>query len=596
MCPGVESDVPGDCPKCGMALERNPLWRPAAGEPEEEDAELRDFTRRLWVGGALTLPVFLLAMTHLVPGLAHAAWVHSPASRWLQFALSTPVVFWAGAPFFRRAWLSLRTGQLNMFTLIGFGVGAAWIFSTVALLAPGLFPAATHSMGQAPIYFESAAVIVVLVLLGQVLEGRARARTGAALRELLDLAPPTARRVTDGADEIVPLEQVKPGDRLRVVPGDKVPVDGRIVEGSSSLDESMLTGEPLPVDKTVGDVVTGATVNGTGSFVMEAEHVGSESRLGQIVALVASAQRSRAPIQSLADRLGAIFVPAVLAVAVLTFTLWLWLGPAEARVSLALINAVSVLIVACPCALGLATPMSVMVGVGRGAREGVLIRHAEALQKLSEVSVLVVDKTGTLTEGRPSVVTVEPVAGEDGAEMLRLAASLEQSSEHPFAHAIVREAQARGLKLSPASGFRSSTGSGVEGEVEGRIVRVGKVDFLRDTKVKGHDVLEVPALRAQGEGHTAVKVAIDGRAIGLITLADAVKPHAPEVVMELKALGLQVVMMTGDARRTAEAVARQTGITRIHANVEPAAKAAEVRALEAENRRVAVAGDGINDA
>src|SRR5665811_1062703 len=436
MHPEVQQDHPGNCPKCGMTLEAKAV---TAGKGDAENADLRDMTKRFKVGAVLALPVFVLAMAHLIPVLGKQSWVDSDVSRWLQFALATPVVWWAGWPFFQRGWRSVVTRHLNMFTLIAIGVGAAFVSSAVAMLMPGIFPDTMQHQGKVAIYFEAAAVVVVLVLLGQVLELRARSRTGSAIKALLNLAPPTARQVAPGGDHEVPLDQVKVGDWLRVVPGDKVPVDGAVVEGHSSVEESMITGEPLPVEKAVGDKVTGGTVNGPGSFVMRADRIGSDTLLGQIVNMVAEAQRSRAPIQGLADKVAGIFVPVVLMVSVLTFVLWLWLGP-EPKLAHAVINAVAVLIIACPCALGLATPMSIMVGVGRGAQEGVLVKNAEALERLEEVTTLVVDKTGTLTECKPRLMNVLPTSGFDAKEFLRLAASLEQNSEHPLAAAIVQGA------------------------------------------------------------------------------------------------------------------------------------------------------------
>ncbi|MEO6034667.1 MAG: heavy metal translocating P-type ATPase, partial [Verrucomicrobiota bacterium] len=520
MCPGVASDRPGDCPKCGMALERNPSWTPAGktiytcpmhpeveqdrpgdcpkcGMPlepktvatshdDEGDAELRDMTRRFWVGAALALPVFILAMAHLVPSLAHESWVAGTTSRWVQFALSTPVVLWAGWPFFRRGGRSFVTGLLNMFTLIAIGVGTAYLYSAVAMLAPGIFPPAMRIHGAVGIYFEAAAVIVVLVLLGQVLELRARSRTGSAIKALLDLAPPVARRVGPAGDEEIPLEQVRAGELLRVRPGEKVPVDGVVTEGHSSVEESMITGEALPVEKKSGDKVTGGTVNGTGSFVMRTERVGSDTMLAQIVNMVAEAQRSRALIQGLVDKMAGIFVPAVLAAAALTFALWMWLGP-EPRLAYAIVNAVAVLIIACPCALGLATPMSIMVGVGRGAQEGVLMKSAEALERLEKITTLVVDKTGTLTEGKPRLMSLVAVEGIDEQELLRLAASLEQSSEHPLAAAIVNHAKEKALAFEPVANFRSITGGGVSGRVAGKELKIGKSALLRAEGVSGLD-------------------------------------------------------------------------------------------------------------
>ncbi len=629
MCPGVESDQPGDCPKCGMALERNPAWKPAgkviytcpmhpeieqdhpgdcpkcgmalepktvsAADAEEDNAELRDMTRRFWIGAALTLPVFVVAMAHVFPALAHQSWLDSDASRWMQFALSTPVVLWAGWPFFRRGWRSLVTVQFNMWTLIMLGVGAAFLFSTVAMLAPGVFPDSMRMHGKAGIYFEAAAVIVVLVLLGQMLELRARSRTGSAIKALLNLAPPTARQVAPDGDHEVPLDQVKVGDWLRVRPGDKVPVDGALTEGHSSVDESMITGEPLPVEKNAGDKVTGGTVNGTGGFVMRAERVGSDTLLAQIVNLVAEAQRSRAPIQGLADKVAGIFVPAVVAVAVVTFVLWFWLGP-EPRLAHAIVNAVAVLIIACPCALGLATPMSIMVGVGRGAQEGILVKNAEALERLEKVTTLVVDKTGTLTEGKPKLTDLLPVEGMDAKELLRLAASLEQGSEHPLAAAVVSAAKEQSLPLEPAKDFRSVTGGGVIGSVSGRTVMVGKPAFLREQGVTGWEALEAKAGQLQAEGKTVLFVAVDGRPAGILTVADPIKATTPEAIRALHALGLQIVMLTGDNRRTADAVAKRLGIDVVEAEVEPQGKIAHVQKLHAAGKVVAMAGDGVNDA
>jgi Cu+-exporting ATPase len=625
MCPGVESDQPGDCPKCGMALERNPAVSvrrkviytcpmhpqieqdhpgecPICGmalEPkgvpaaDEENHELSDMTRRFWIGAALALPVFLLGMLHLVPSFAHlsnASW-----SRWTQFLLATPVVLWAGWPFFVRGGRSLRSGHWNMFTLIALGVGAAWSFSTVALLAPGIFPAGMRPHGVVDVYFEAAAVIVVLVLLGQVLELRARARTSGAIKALLNLSPPTALRVTADGDREVPLDQVMAGERLRVRPGGKVPVDGVIEEGASSIDESMLTGESLPVEKQPGDRVTGGTVNATGSFTMRAEKVGDETMLARIVNMVADAQRSRAPIQGLADKVAGIFVPAVVVVAVITFVLWFVFGP-EPRLAYAIVNAVAVLIIACPCALGLATPMSIMVGIGRGAQEGVLIRNAEALELLGKVRWLVVDKTGTLTAGRPEVVNVLAQDGLDEKTLVQLAASLERASEHPLAAAVVRGAEARALPLLDATGFRSVTAGGVAGTVNGRAVLVGKMKFLESERVTVSPALSDRATAWQAEGKTVLFAAIDGRSAGLLAVADPVKATTPEAVAQLHALGIKLVMATGDNRRTAEAVAKQLGIDRIEAEVEPADKIGLVNSLQQDDGHVAMAGDGINDA
>jgi Cu+-exporting ATPase len=588
MHPEVRQDHPGDCPICGMALE------PETVAPEETD-ELAEMLRQLWISAALTLPVFLLAMAHLIPDLASRPWVGGHASRWIQFLLTTPVVLWAGWPFFRRGWRSLRSGHWNMFTLIAIGVGAAYLSSVVAMLAPGLFPEAMRHGGHVPIYFEAAAVIIVLVIFGQVLEGVARKRTGSAIQALLDLAPPTARRVTTGGDEPVPLDRVKIGDLLRVVPGDKVPVDGVLIEGRSGVDEAMITGEPLPVEKSAGDAVTAGTVNGSGSFIMRAERVGDDTLLGQIVSMVAEAQRSRAPIQALADRVAGIFVPAVMAVSVLAFVLWLWLGP-EPKLAFAIVNAVAVLIIACPCALGLATPMSITVGIGRGAQEGVLVKNAEALERLEKTTTLVIDKTGTLTEGKPRLTAILPAAGIDPGEMLRLAASLEQNSEHPLAAAIMQGAREREISLVPATGFRSVAGGGVAGTVAGQAVVIGKLDFLKQESVRGCEELESSAAGLQAQGKSVMFIAIAGQAAGIFAVADPVKPTTARAVQELKALGIRLVMLTGDNRRTAAAVAGELGIDDVHAEVEPAGKLAHIRDLRAQGNHVAMAGDGINDA
>ncbi len=629
MCEGVESDKPGDCPKCGMALERNPAWKPAAAtiytcpmhpevrqnhpgscpkcgmalepvavaaEPgEEENAELVDMTRRFWGSALLALPVFVLAMAHLLPEGRITEWANGPTSRWLQFVLSTPVVFWGGWPFFRRGWRSLVSRHFNMFTLIAIGVGAAWLFSAVAMLAPQLFPHAMQHGGGVPIYFESAAVIVVLVLLGQVLELRARHRTGAAVRALMELAPPTARKVFPEGDREVPLAEVAVGDRLRVVPGEKVPVDGVIVAGSSSVDEAMITGEPIPVEKVEGDEVTGGTVNATGSFVMEARRVGGDTLLGQIVDMVAQAQRSRAPIQGLADKVASYFVPAVLAIAALTFVVWLVVGP-EPRLAHAIVGAVAVLIIACPCALGLATPMSIMVAVGRGAQAGVLVKNAEALQRLEKATTLVVDKTGTLTEGRPRLTDVVAASGWGENDLLRLAAAVEQGSEHPLASAIVAGAAARQLALPRVEGFLSTTGGGVAATVEGHEVKVGKLAFLEGEGVMGLDQLATMAANLQAAGKTAMFVAIDGQPAGVIAVADTIKESTQQAIDDLHALGLKIVMLTGDNHRTAQTVATTLGIDTVHAEVEPAEKVDHVEQLQRAGEIVAMAGDGVNDA
>jgi Cu+-exporting ATPase len=590
MHPQIEQDHPGACPICGMALEPKGV---TAGPDEGAATELRDMVLRFWIGAALALPVLVLAMAHLAPGLAHAA--HSPPSRWLQFLLSTPVVWWAGWPFLVRGARSVRTGNWNMFTLIALGVGAAWAYSTVALLLPGIFPGAMRMRGAVDVYFEAAAVIVVLVLLGQVLELRARSQTSSAIRALLNLAPATAIRVTDKGDAEVPLSEIQVGDILRVRPGGKVPVDGVIKEGSSSVDESMITGESLPVEKGPGASVTGGTVNATGSFLLLAGKVGADSLLSRIVRMVADAQRSRAPIQGLADKVARVFVPAVAASAALTFLAWFFLGP-QPHLAYAVVNSVAVLIIACPCALGLATPMSIMVGVGRGAQVGVLFKNADALESLGKVTWLVVDKTGTLTEGKPKLADIRPLAPLDESRLLRFAASLERASEHPLAAAIVDGAAARQVALLPVTGFRSITGGGIAGAVEGRPVAVGKMKFLSGQGIAADAQLEAQATALQADGKTVVFVGIDGRLAGLIAVADPIKRSSGQAIAQLNGLGVTPVMVTGDNRRTAEAVARRLGLARFEAEVEPADKIKKINALKAGGAVVAMAGDGINDA
>jgi Cu+-exporting ATPase len=588
MHPEVVRDRPGPCPICGMALE------PMTATGDEDNAELRDMTRRFWVSLALTLPVLALAMGEMVPALGRL--VPPSASVWVQLALATPVVLWGGWPFFARGWASLVSRHLNMFTLIALGTGTAYLYSVVATLLPGLIPHSFRAHGGAvPVYFEAAATIVTLVLLGQVLELRARGQTSGAIKALLGLAPRSARVVRDdGAEADIPLDEVKVGDRLRVRPGEKVPVDGVVTESRSPVDESMVTGEPIPVEKEPGAKLIGGTVNGTGSLVMRAERVGSETLLSQIVQLVARAQRSRAPIQRLADVVSGYFVPAVVGVAMLAFIAWAAVGP-DPRLAHALLSAVAVLIIACPCALGLATPMSVMVGVCRGAREGILIKDAEALEVLSRVDTVVIDKTGTLTEGRPKLVTVEVSAGIDEPELVRLAAGLERASEHPLAAAVVNGAEARGLVPAEAHGFESLTGRGVVGTVEGRRVAVGSRTFLEELGIEPGP-LGVRADALRGDGQTVVFVAVDGRPAGLLGVADPVKGTTPEAVSQLHREGLRVVMLTGDDRQTAEAVARKLGLDDVRANVLPEGKAEVIRSLQAAGRKVAMAGDGVNDA
>ncbi len=590
MHPEVVQDHPGSCPKCGMALE------PREAAVEEENPELDDMSRRFRVSAALALPVFLLAMiADLAPQWLPAG-LSMKTVQWIEFALATPVVLWGGWPFFVRGWQSVVTRNLNMFTLIGLGVGVAWTYSVVALLLPGIFPPAMrHLDGTVPVYFEAAAVITALVLLGQVLELRARSRTNAAIKLLLGLAPNTARIVrADGAEEEIPLEQVMPGDILRVRPGEKVPVDGVVTDGGSAVDESMVTGEPIPVEKRPGEPLIGATLNGTGSLLMRAEKVGSDTLLAQIVRMVSEAQRSRAPIQKLADIVAGWFVPTVVLIAVLTLIVWGFFGP-EPRLAHAIINAVAVLIIACPCALGLATPMSIMVGTGKGATLGVLIKNAEALEIMEKVDTLVVDKTGTLTEGAPRLVSVQVSQGFDEDKVLRLAASLERASEHPLAEAIVRGAEERGVKLAPTNHFESITGQGVTGTVDGRAVALGNLRLFEALSVDPGE-LPAEAESARAQGQTVMYVAIDGKAAGLIGVADPIKASTPQAIRDLQAEGVKVVMLTGDNRTTAMAVAEKLGIDRIEAEVLPDRKAEIVKTLQAEGRTVAMAGDGINDA
>ena len=588
MHPSVIRDEAGACPICGMALERK-----TAGPQDEEDSELRDMTRRCLIGAALTLPVFVLAMSHLLPFAR--SWGSMEAARWIQFALSTPVVLWAGAPFFQRGWLSLRTAHLNMFTLIALGVGAAFLYSVVVMLAPGLFPPSSRSHGVIGLYFEAAAMITVLVLLGQVLELRARRHTGAAIRALLDLAPKTARRVRDGRDEEVPIEHVQSGDLLRIRPGESIPVDGNLVDGQSAVDESMITGEAIPVAKTIGDGVTAGTVNGTGSFVLKAERVGRETMLAHIVEMVAAAQRSRAPIQKLADKTAGVFVPAVIAAALVSFVFWFWLGP-EPRLAHAVVNAVAVLIIACPCALGLATPMSIMVGVGRGARAGVLIKNAEAIEQLEKVKTLVVDKTGTLTEGKPAITEVVAAPGFEKRDLVDLAATLERHSEHPIAEAIVRAAESHGWTPQVANDFKASGGGGVSGVVGGRVVHVGHAGFLMSKGVEGVQPMEEAAARVAGQAATLAFIAVDQRVAGVIAVADRIKASTPEAIRTLQQAGLEIIMLTGDNELAARSVAEKLGIDRVEARVAPSEKYLRVQQLRASGKFVAMAGDGINDA
>jgi Cu+-exporting ATPase len=589
MHPQIRQVGPGSCPICGMALEPATVTADSGPNPE-----LGDMSRRFWIGLALAVPVLVLEMGGHLAGSAMG--VSHQTSNWIQFALATPVVLWAGWPFFVRGWTSLVTRRLNMFTLIAMGVGVAWLYSVVAILAPGAFPPAfREASGTAPVYFEAAAVITVLVLLGQVLELGARERTSGAIKALLNLAPKTARRLKDdGTDEEVTLDLVHVGDRLRVRPGEKIPVDGELIEGRVSIDESLVTGESMPVTKEAGAKVIAGSLNKTGSFVMTAEKVGADTLLARIVQMVAEAQRSRAPIQRMADRVSGWFVPAVLAAALVAFAVWALVGP-EPRLAFALVAAVSVLIIACPCALGLATPMSIMVGVGRGAQAGVLIKNAEALERFEKIDTLVIDKTGTLTEGRPAVTAITPTPGMDEADLLRLAASLERGSEHPLADAILRAARDRNLVLSEASGFDSPVGKGVLGTVDGKKVVLG------GERIMGEQGVDLTTLKAQAEalraeGTTVIFALIDGKLAGLLGIADPVKATTPDAVRALKADGVRIVMMTGDNRATALAVAKRLGIDEVEAEVFPQDKAKVVQKLRAEGRSVAMAGDGVNDA
>jgi Cu+-exporting ATPase len=591
MHPEIVSNKPGSCPKCGMSLEP----RTVAAELQE-NPELVEMRRRFWISLVLTLPVFVIGMSHMLPGnpLHHIASVS--LLNWLQLALTTPVVLWGGWPFFQRGWASIANRSLNMFTLIATGTGVAYVYSLVATLFPDIFPASFRVDGGSPaVYFESAAVITSLVLLGQVLELRARSQTSMAIQELLSLAPKTARVVRpDGREEDIPLDRVTVGDLLRVRPGEKVPVDGTVVEGTSSVDESTITGEPTPVQKQSGDAVTGATINGTGSFVMKAERIGKDTLLSQIVQMVAEAQRSKASIQRLADVVSGYFVPAVIVIAGASFAAWALVGP-EPRMTYALLSAVAVLIIACPCALGLATPMSVMVATGRGARAGVLIKNAEALETLEKVDTIVVDKTGTLTEGRPKLASVSPQPAFTELELLSLAASIERSSEHPLASAIVSGAKEAGATLKAVSEFRSITGKGVVGKVSGATVALGNAGLLNDLAVPlGTLPDQAQALRDQGQ--TAIFIAVDGKAAGLLSVADPIKPSTAGAIAALHRERIRVVMLSGDNRTTAEAVARKLGIDEVYAEVLPTHKADVIKRLKAEGRRVAMAGDGINDA
>ncbi len=586
MCPGVESDRPGDCPKCGMALERNPLLT-----DDGEDEEIRALNRIFWIAAALTLPVFFLAMGHMIPGVHF----RKDITKWIEFILTIPVVLWAGGMFFTKAWVSLKTWNLNMFTLIATGVGAAFLYSAVAVLAPGVFPESFKEHGEVGLYFEAAAVITVLVLLGQLLEAKARARTGEAIQSLIGLAAKTAHRLRDGKEEDVPVDEIAVGDLLRVRPGEKVPIDGTITESGGNLDESMMTGEPMPIAKKEGDPVIGATLNQTGSFVMRAEKIGSDTLLSQIVHMVAEAQRSRAPIQKVADTVAGWFVPIVVAAAVVTFIVWAIFGPAPAM-AFALVNAVSVLIIACPCALGLATPMSIMVGVGRAAGMGILVKNAGAIELAEKVTHLVTDKTGTLTAGKPRVTDVIPASGYESDALLRLAASIESPSEHPLARAVVDAAKESNIELFPVTDFESITAGGVTGIVDGKAVRIGKSSFLSEHGIAIVGDWEQRAKALREKARTVVWVGIGTELAGILAIADPIKESSAAAICALHEMGLKIIMCTGDNRATAEAVARELGIDEVHAEVMPQDKIELIRKLKQQGAVVAMAGDGINDA
>jgi Cu+-exporting ATPase len=629
MCPGVESDLPGDCPKCGMALEKSatatapetktiftcpmhseveqdhPGACPKCGMPlepktiaadtESEFAEQRDMSRRFWFALALTLPVLFLAMSHDIPGADLRKFFSTTANQWAQFILTTPVLVWAGRPFLVRGWRSVKTWNLNMFTLISLGVGTAYSFSVAALLVPEMLPQSYRQHGASPIYFEASAVIVTLVLLGQLLEGKARSRTNSAIKRLLDRSPKTAHRIHADEEQDVPVASVMRGDLLRVRPGEKIPVDGVILEGRSAIDESMVTGESMPIEKSVGGKVIGSTLNQNGTFVMRAEKVGHETLLAQMIALVSEAQRSRAPIQRLADQISKVFVPAVIAISIITFLIWWRLGP-EPRLAHAIINAVAVLIIACPCALGLATPMSIMVGIGHGAESGVLIKDAAALETMEKVNTLLIDKTGTLTEGKPAVTNWYCDGPESEDDFLRAIASIESASEHPLARAIVEAARSKKLSLDPVSEFHSITGGGVRAQIGSHSFLVGKLSLLRESGVEALDPLAARAAKLQDNGYSVIYAARDNQAWGLVALSDPVKPGTAGALALLRRLGIHLVMLTGDHESAARRVAGELGINDFRAGIEPGDKYEEVRKLRASGKIVAMAGDGINDA
>jgi Cu+-exporting ATPase len=591
MHPQIQQDRPGNCPICGMTLELKTIGVGA----EEEQQEVSSLSRKFWIALVLTVPVLVLAMGHAVPGLHIDSIIPKRIGKWIEFGLTTPVVLWAGGFFFTRAWQSIINRSLNMFTLIAVGVGAAYFYSAVAVIAPGIFPESFQRHGEVDLYFEAAAAITTLVLLGQLIEAKARSRTGQAIKALLGLAAKTAQRVRDGQEEEIPVDAIQKGDLLRVRPGEKVPVDGVIVEGQSNIDESMITGEPVPVRKGPDDKVVGATVNQTGSFLMRAKRIGSETLLAQIVQMVAEAQRSRAPIQKLADKVSGYFVPAVISIAVITFIVWSIIGPPPAM-TYALVNAISVLIIACPCALGLATPMSIMVGVGRAAQAGILVKNAEAIEITEKVTHLITDKTGTLTAGKPEVVSRVADDGKSDHELLQIAASVEAHSEHPLARAIVEAARKEQIALRKVTDFQSTTGGGVSADLDGRRVLLGKQKFLTDCGVTLSNELRSLSDRLQEETQTTVWVAVDGNAVGVLGIADPIKPTTREAIRELHQMGLKIIMCTGDNRRTAESVARELGIDEFRAEVMPDEKIEIVKTLRATGAIVAMAGDGINDA
>jgi P-type Cu+ transporter len=590
MHPEIEQNHPGACPKCGMTLEPKSI-----GSEEEEQRETRSLSRKFWIALVLTIPVLFLAMGHAIPGLDIESIISKRTGKWIEFALTTPVVLWAGGFFFARAWQSIVNRSLNMFTLIAVGVGAAYFYSAVAVIVPEIFPVSFRRHGEVDLYFEAAAAITTLVLLGQLIEAKARSRTGHAIKALLGLAAKTAHRVRDGHEEEVAVDEIQKGDVLRVRPGEKVPIDGVIIDGKSNIDESMITGEPMPVSKRAGEKVIGATVNQTGSFLMRTERIGSETVLAQIVQMVAEAQRSRAPIQKLADTVSGYFVPAVIGAAIITFIIWSIVGPAPAM-SYALVNAVSVLIIACPCALGLATPMSIMVGVGRAAQVGILVKNAQAIEVTEKVTHLVTDKTGTLTAGKPEVINRIVANTASDRELLQIAASVESQSEHPLARAIVESAKQEKIELRTVTDFQSTTGGGVSAKVDGKIVLIGKEKFLTDSNVRFPEELAKEAHRLQEKPETTVWLAINGDAAGVLGIADPIKPTTKEAVRELHAMDLKIIMCTGDNLRTAESVARELGIDEFEAEVMPNEKIDLVKKLKSKGAIVAMAGDGINDA